>query len=235
MKNIILVSKSDIVVKVFNLALQNEGYQLKTVQDIQDLNSCDMVLLDEEFINSGLNQVKQYTSNIGFISSNSSVELPQRVFHIPRPFLPSTLREIIKNNFSNVDLILEECEYESSNEDESIIDINSLQSLGGSLDKDELISLKETLKKDYIEENESFESKFEDIEEDDLLELDKMIDQVICEIEDGTINIPEDENMLVLSQHSVEQLKPLFSIINQDMVDQLSAGKIVDLKLKLKG
>lgn len=235
MKNIILISNSDIVVKVFKLALQDEGYQLKIVQNIQDLSSCDMVLLDEEFINSGLNQVKQYTSNIGFISSDSSIELPQRVFHIPRPFLPSTLREIIKNNLLDIDLTLEEYEYETSEEDESIIDINSLQSLGGSLDKDELVSLKETLKKDHIQDGDISDSGFEDIEEDDLLELDKMIDQVICEIEDGTIDISEDGNMVVLSQHSVEQLKPLFSIINQDMVDQLSAGEIVDLKLKLKG
>lgn len=232
MKNITLVSNSDIVKKVFKLALDDEGYELNTLSNIQDLSRSDMILLDEDFVDTDLEQIKQYCDNIGFIQKKSSDE-DESSFNIPRPFLPSTLREIVNKNILNVAAVANDIEIvEDEDSDESIIDINSLHAHGGSLDKDELYSLKETLRKEHISSDDVEE--FEHIEEDELFELEKMIDQVIDEIESNNTDIVEDENIVVLGKHNIEQLKPLFSIINQDMVDKLSAGETVELKIKLK-
>jgi Glu-tRNA(Gln) amidotransferase subunit E-like FAD-binding protein len=224
MKSVIFVSKSEIAVKIFRLALIKEELELTIVDSVDKIEYCDLIVLDEDFISNDLSSIKRYATKVGMVTSNKEIQLLENFFLIPRPFLPSTLKTLIKDNIKGLS-------YEDQLEefDASIIDLNSLEELGGQLDKDELESIEEKIKKDHTEEEVVVSTS---LKEDPIVEIDNLIEDIINEIEQDTSK--HNDKVITLNKYTMEQLKPLFGIIDQDIIDKLSNGESVNLKLKLK-
>ena len=224
MKSVIFVSKSEIAVKIFRLALIKEELELTIVDSVDKIEYCDLIVLDEDFISNDLSSIKRFSTKVGIVTSNKEIQLLENFFLIPRPFLPSTLKTLIKENIKGLS-------YEDQLEefDASIIDLNSLEELGGQLDKDELESIEEKIKKDHTEEEVVVNTS---LKEDPIVEIDNLIEDIIHEIEQDTLK--DNEKSIILNKYSMEQLKPLFEIVDQDNIDKLSNGESVNLKLKLK-
>ena len=99
---------------------------------------------------------------------------------------------------------------------------------GGVLDQKELLNLHDIIS----EENEI--SNINEIKHDDeWLELNDIIDDVIDDITHEPIE-KEEEILLVLNRFTMDELSPLLNKLNQDVIDKISTGNDVNIKLRLE-
>jgi hypothetical protein len=103
--NLLLISETTIIEQIFSLVCKKLNIDL-TITQSNDVNEkFDLIVIDQNFIDDKFNIIKQFSKKLGAISSE---ELPfdkSRDFIIPRPFLPTKLQEILKEQF---DFILKE-------------------------------------------------------------------------------------------------------------------------------
>lgn len=122
--------------------------------------------------------------------------------------------------------------------DESIVSYTSFEdSKGGVLDNYELSKIEQ-----MINPVNDIEAGIEDIDMDDgedsqeWLDLAQIIDQAIDEVntEHDIYNKLENKPIkLLLNNYSMNELEPLLSMLNQDIIDNLADGKEITLQLKL--
>lgn len=119
--------------------------------------------------------------------------------------------------------------------DESIVSLAALKN-GGVLDRSELGKITNILKEESIENNflKSFQDE-EELTETDWKDLSEIIDEALIEVSDYEFDMNYNEPYnLVLNNYSVEELRPLLKKLNQKLIDKLSHGETIDLKLSLK-
>jgi hypothetical protein len=95
-KNLILVSRKPIVIRIFTLVCKKLNINLEVLQETQIDHKVDIIIIDNEYIDDRFNIMKSYAKLMGAISKH---ELPfgsANDFIIPLPFLPSMLEEILK-------------------------------------------------------------------------------------------------------------------------------------------
>ena len=95
---------------------------------------------------------------------------------------------------------------------------------GGVLDRDELSKINSILSnnKDVIKEI-------------DLKEISDIIDDALNEIKEFEFDFLSDTKYeIILTEYKVEELKPLLSKLNQNIIDKLMKGEVIDITLKLK-
>jgi len=94
--NLLLICETLIIEQIFSLVCKKLNIEL-TIQKTNDVNEkFDLIVIDQNFIDDKFNIIKQFSKRLGAISSE---ELPfdkSRDFMIPRPFLPTKLQEILK-------------------------------------------------------------------------------------------------------------------------------------------
>ena len=94
--NLLLICETVIIEQIFSLVCKKLNIEL-TIQKTNDVNEkFDLIVIDQNFIDDKFNIIKQFSKKLGAISSE---ELPfdkSRDFIIPRPFLPTKLQEILK-------------------------------------------------------------------------------------------------------------------------------------------
>jgi len=94
--NLLLICETLIIEQIFSLVCKKLNIEL-TIQKSNDVNEkFDLIVIDQNFIDDKFNIIKQFSKRLGAISSE---ELPfdkSRDFIIPRPFLPTKLQEILK-------------------------------------------------------------------------------------------------------------------------------------------
>lgn len=93
--NLLLVCETPIIEHIFTLVCKKINIDL-TIQKNTNINSnYDLIVIDQNFIDSNFNKIKNFSKRIGAISST---ELPMeklRDFIIPRPFLPTKLESLL--------------------------------------------------------------------------------------------------------------------------------------------
>ncbi len=252
---LLLVSNTAIVIQIFNLVCKKLELDFETKDDTEIEKEYDLIIIDTEFINDRFNIIKQYSKKLGAISSEELPFEKARDFLIPRPFLPHQLQNILQEN---IQIINEEkkdqksynthYEQNATNEivdyvesladdialdiedesDESIITIASLKD-GGILDNNELDKIQDILHTNDIQD------ELEELEEEDWLDLSDIIDKAIDDVKDYEFEIDVKEPIkLLLTDHNMDELKPLLTKLNQKVIDSLTEGEIINIQLKLK-
>lgn len=126
--------------------------------------------------------------------------------------------------------------------DDSIINLSSIKA-GGVLDLSELskledlVDFKSTVKIDNLEKaitNVSTQSEDDETQWEDLTSI---IDQAILEVNSSDEFISSVDNLpveVLLNKYHIEQLTPLLTLLDQNLIDKLSNGENVLLELKLE-
>lgn len=117
--------------------------------------------------------------------------------------------------------------------DESIVNIASLKN-GGILDDSELSKINNILKEEVIH-NEIVMNK------NDWKDISDIIDDALDEVKEYEFDLDEEAKnntnnqlKLVLTDYNINELKPLLEKLNQEIIDKLSQGESIDIRLMLK-
>jgi hypothetical protein len=119
--------------------------------------------------------------------------------------------------------------YFEDEEDESIID-PTLLNIGGILDHSELSKINNILREDVIQ-NEI------NLEKSDWKDIAAIIDDALDEVKEYEFDLtqtPIKPYNLVLSNFHINELRPLLEKFDQTIIDRLSSGESVDVRLSLK-
>uniref|UniRef100_UPI004048174F hypothetical protein n=1 Tax=Aliarcobacter sp. TaxID=2321116 RepID=UPI004048174F len=114
-------------------------------------------------------------------------------------------------------------------EDESIVNLTSLKS-GGILDFSELNKINDILREDSIQ-NEI------NLEKNDWKDISTIIDDALAEVKEYEFDLvkeKEEPYNFVLSNFTINELRPLLEKFDQTVIDKLSSGESVDIRLSLK-
>ncbi|MBU3016075.1 hypothetical protein KO488_15060 [Poseidonibacter lekithochrous] len=159
---LLLICETAIIEQIFSLVCKKLNIDL-TITKSNDVNEkYDLIVIDQNFIDDKFNIIKQFSKKLGAISSE---ELPfdkSRDFIIPRPFLPTKLQEILKEQFSIInedDISLKNDEYKNTS---TYIDSNVYNTHKDEYEEDEEVTV--PIITDYVES--LAEDVYLDIEED---------------------------------------------------------------------
>ena len=251
---LLLISKTPIVIQIFNLVCKKINLDFRVQGDNEVEEKYDFIIIDKEFVDDRFNIIKQYSKKLGAIVSEELPFEKARDFVIPRPFLPLQLQNILlehvqiikdeekeelnhKKNYVNttaevvsyVESLADDIASDIDDEsDESIITVANLKD-GGILDDGELNKIQSILHDDNIAD------EVQQLEEEDWLDLSDIIDKAIDDVKDYEFEASSHEPIkLLLSDHNIEELKPLLTKLDQSIVDSLTAGGVIDIQLKLK-
>lgn len=258
--NLLLITKTKMIIKIFDLICTKLDIKLGVQDNTEVSGRFDFIIVDQDLIDDRFNIIKQLANKIGAISNE---ELPfdkSRDFLIPRPFLPHDLQNILNEQieFIKDEKRLEKIEVEKYNEDEedmtafietladdiaddiedesdeSIVSIASLRD-GGVLDKTELGKIHSILEENEIQNEFLKQYQDDEMDENDWKDLSEIIDDALNEVSDYEFDVNYQEPVkLILNQYNIEELKPLLTKFNQTIIDKLSQGETIDLKLSLK-
>ncbi len=117
----------------------------------------------------------------------------------------------------------------SFEEDESIVNFASLNT-GGILDSGELTKINDILREDSIQ-NEM------NLEKGDWKDISAIIDDALAEVKEYEFDLtqtPIKPYNLVLSNFNINELRPLLEKFDQSLIDKLSSGETVDIRISLK-
>ncbi len=260
---LLLISETAIVEQIFSLICGKMNVDLHVSTSTSVNEKYDLIIIDQKFIDDKFNIIKQYSKKLGAISSEDLPFDKSRDFIIPRPFLPTKLQEILEEQIKYIkedeqeelenlkkkdnyledeevtvpvndyietlaDNIYEDIEDES---DESIVNLAALKD-GGVLDTSELSKINDILKEEHLEQKDT-------LSENDWQDISSIIDEALDEVRHYEVDL-QDVNKnsgvynVILNNYNITELKPLLNKLNQDLVDKLSNGEEVDLKLILK-
>ena len=120
-------------------------------------------------------------------------------------------------------------EFNFEDEDESIISLSKLNS-GGVLDSSELTKINDILREDSIQ-NEI------NLEKNDWKDINSIIDDALAEVKEYEFDLQQPQIKpynLILSNFNINELRPLLEKLDQSVIDRLSSGEIVDIRISLK-
>ena len=128
-----------------------------------------------------------------------------------------------QDRYSNEDDYIEE-------DDESIVNPSALN-MGGILDNKELSKINDILREEVIQ-NEI------NLEKSDWKDIAAIIDDALEEVKEYEFDLsknPIKSYNLVLSDFNINELRPLLEKFDQTIIDKLSSGEFVDIRLSLRG
>lgn len=253
--NLLLISKTAIIIKIFTLVCKKLDLELQVQSDLDIKENRDFIIIDQDFIGDSFNSLKKSCSKLGAISNDELPFEKARDFVIPRPFLPLQLQNIIEEQ---IQIIKEENQHNRSissmagdidttehvtsyvesladnivsdiedDNDESIVTLASLND-GGVLDTSELSKISDILRQDGVQDEVQ-------IDENDWKDLSDIIDDALTEVSDYNIDDDNDSPIkLILNMFTMDELRPLLEKLDQKVIDKLSNGESVDLRLCLK-
>lgn len=260
---LLLITKTNMIVKIFDLICTKLDIRLFVQENTDISKNYDFIIVDQDLVDDKFNIIKHMASKIGAISNEELPFDKSRDFLISRPFLPHDLYTILseqidiikeesrldresKNKFSNEDdeveeisdyigTLVDDIAYDIEDEsDESIISIAALKS-GGILDKSELGKINSILNEDNLQAK--FQEEFVDetqMSESDWKDLSQIIDDALGEVTDYEFDLSHNEPYeLILNRYNIDELRPLLTKCNQSIIDKLSQGEIIDLRLSI--
>ncbi len=262
--NLLLISKTSMAIQIFKLISKKLDIEIEVQSDLNIENDYDLIVIDSEYIDDDFNNYKKYSKKLGAISKDELTFDKSKDFLIPRPFLPSQLENILRDQIEllktqnykpyeeqdeevaeitpaldYIETLAEDVARDISfeteaDEDESIIKFDNVNS-DSVLDKNELNKIKDILstnpsKRPLMDER-------AELTDEDWLDLSQIIDNAIDEIKGYDFPKTTTKNdvvNLILKEHNIENLKPLFYAIDQSIVDKLTKGEEVIMRVKLK-
>ncbi len=253
--DIVLITKTPIIEKIFTLVCKKLDLNLS----IKSNNSfseefVDIIIVDEEFVNDDFNSLKKHTKKLAAITSEELPFEKSRDFIINRPFLPTdlevllkeqieyikednTTKEDVRNSFNEeevisnyVESLADDVAYDiEEDNDESIVSVASLN-IGGVLDNNELHKISDILHDENIENEVT-------VTENDWKDINEIIDDALNEVSDYEFDFNENSDepiKVLLNNYNIEELKPFLQKFNQNVIDRLSNGEEIDVRLSLK-
>ncbi len=246
MKSLVLLTNCDKVRAICQISLKDTNIDLQVVKSVDYVKPSDMVLVDESFIHSDLDLLKAYVSKlnencdkIGVITSRRDFDKDFVSFVIHKPFLPNHLVQVIITEFNkienfkvkitdknykrnidtNIGTINKQTTRRKSPSALNINEINDikklLQATASKREKRKNIRLNIDQISDYDDSNRPFKSRSS---------------SRYNTISRKNVGI---NNTITLDRFLLEQLMPLFAVVDKEVVTNLMRGKVVDLKLKL--
>lgn len=144
-------------------------------------------------------------------------------------YVETALDQEVLRNSKNIEPVIGEYD----EEDESIVSLNAMN-LGGVLDSNELNKITDILREDTIQ-NEI------NLEKNDWQDINSIIDDALAEVREYEFDLKQQQVQsvkpyeLILSNFNINELRPLLEKLDQTIIDRISAGEIVDVKISLKG
>lgn len=258
--DLVLITKTPIIEKIFRLVCKKLDLAVIVKDNLlfEKEEIFDLIIVDEEFINDDFNNLKRNTKKLAAITSEELPFEKSRDFIIKRPFLPTALEdmlaeqiEYIKEDETTKDDVRNAANEEEivsnyvesladdvafnieEDNDESIVTIASLKD-GGILDNSELSKITDILQDEEIE-------KELQVSENDWKDINEIIDDALSEVSDYEFDLSENETkdtsspiQVLLNNYSLEELKPFLQKFNQNVIDRLSNGEDIDVRLSLK-
>ena len=133
-----------------------------------------------------------------------------------------------EEDFKRVSNKFEEDNFEE--EDESIVHLHTLKSTG-ILDFAELNKINDILREDNIQ-NEL------NLEKNDWKDISAIIDDALEEVKEYEFDLSKTSSTkpynLILSNFNINELRPLLEKFDQTVIDKLSSGETVDIRMSLK-
>jgi len=117
--------------------------------------------------------------------------------------------------------------------DESIVSLAMMKD-GGILDNGELNKITDILKEDEIHNEMNYN-------QEDWKDISDIIDDALSEVKEYEFDLDspvQSEKVkalnLILSHYNMDELRPLFEKFDQNIIDRLSSGEVVDIRMMLK-
>lgn len=258
---LLLVSRTPIIIQIFKLICAKLELEYKNDISKKIQEKYDLIVLDEEYIVKDFSSIKQYAKRIGIISKEKLSIDTASDFEITRPFLPKQLNDILEEQMIFIkNQVLENIKEEKLREeenlkDESLVNIDELNSYVDSIadyivddidnDNDESIvsftSLKEggvldsseLTKINQILLDSSVEDAYE-LDQREWKDLSDVIDDALSEVKEYEFKDSTQSIDLILNQYNLDELSPLFSKVDQSIIDRLTRGESIDIRLSLK-
>lgn len=159
---LLLICETAIIEQIFSLVCKKLNIDLIITKSNDVNEKYDLIVIDQNLIDDKFNIIKQFSKKLGAISSEELSFDKSRDFIIPRPFLPTKLQEILKEQFSIInedDISLKNDEYKNSS---TYIDSNVYNTHKDEYEEDEEVTV--PIITDYVES--LAEDVYLDIEED---------------------------------------------------------------------
>ncbi|MCT7494057.1 hypothetical protein N5S93_00320 [Aliarcobacter cryaerophilus] len=265
---ILLICDTAIIEHIFILVCKRIKVDLIVQKTTSVDKKYDLIIVDQPFIDSKFNKIKRLTIRLGAISSEELSFEKQRDFLIPRPFLPTKLEAILKeqiellasekkdsknlskfvsiedeefvvpvvdfindslddstdfDNYDDLSFVDDVDDLVDENEDESIVSLSALQK-GGVLDNLELNKINTILKDDKKQIN----------DEADWKDISEIIDEALDEVKDYEFSLDNNKYHLVLNRFKIDELRPLLTKLDQNLIDRLVSGESVDINISIK-
>ena len=135
----------------------------------------------------------------------------------------------VSNMIEEKQSVIDEDDEFGLDNDESIVSLASLN-IGGVLDSSELNKINDILREDTIQ-NEI------NLEKNDWKDISSIIDDALAEVKEYEFDLtkePIKPYNLVLSNFNINELRPLLEKFDQSVIDKLSTGETVDVRITLK-
>lgn len=174
----------------------------------------------EEILIEQIEYIKEEKAKEKELNLNKYEEEEEVFVPITKKYIESL--DTTNTNYSDDDFYEEE-------DDESLISSNSLN-IGGILDHRELSKINNILREDVIQ-NEI------NLEKTDWKDIAAIIDDALDEVKEYEFDLtkgPIKHYSLVLSDFHINELRPLLEKFDQTVIDRLSSGESVDIRLSLK-
>jgi hypothetical protein len=259
MTNIVLISKIAIVNQIFTLIAKKLSLNLTILENTEIDENVDILILDNEFLDDNIIKCKTFSNMIIGLTDKNEIINNEVINHcIEKPFLPSELevcivsyiKELSLQSINNVskdtsqhkeepvdnledlisfvdDIAIEE-EVSTYNEyDEDIVIKKEDLAQGGVLDSNELGKLFDIINDDPKESTNA-------MHDDDWVDLSDIIDTAIEDVQEYKFEEKKKQVELILNNHTMEELYPLFKKLDQNIIDNLIEGKEVSVQVRLK-
>lgn len=260
---ILLICDTAIIEHIFVLVCKRIKVDL-TIQKTSSVNAkYDLIIIDQPFIDNKFNKIKTLTNRLGAISSEELSFEKQRDFLIPRPFLPTKLEHILKEqidilkveqkedkNLSHFipieeeELVLPLVDFINDDLDDSddFANLDFIDDMVESEDEDESIVSLSALQRGGVLDNLEIskintilkDEKKNSVNEADWKDIGEIISEALDEVKDYEFTLDDEKYHLILNRFKVDELKPLLHKLNQQLIDKLISGETVDIKISLK-
>ncbi|AXK49319.1 hypothetical protein CRU87_07440 [Aliarcobacter trophiarum LMG 25534] len=260
---ILLICDTAIIEHIFILVCK----RLKIDLSVQKTNSIeskyDLIIVDQPFIDNKFNKIKAQTYRLGAISSEELSFEKQRDFLIPRPFLPTKLEAILKEqieflineqkenkslskfiSLEEEDLVLPVVDFINDTLDDSddFSDLSFVDDSFDEIEEDESIVSLSALQKGGVLDNLELnkintilkDNKKEIEEETDWKDISEIIDEALDEVKDYEFSLDNHKYNLVLNKFKVDELRPLLTKLDQTIIDKLISGESIDINISIK-
>jgi len=239
MKDIILLTSESIIKHIVSLVAKKNDLDLLVLEDCNSCQNSKIIICDEE--NKYNQQLLQFSKNIVLLTKKDISDISKYSLIIKKPFLPLSFEKSILEILSNIhttkhqdetnniedkaqDLVefLNELDETNNKEEDEILIPKEVLDKGGILDKEELTKLSQILD----DEIKTISPKEEN--ETNLDNLSAIIDNAIEELSNEEVKQKNNKYEIILKKYTFDELKPLLTKFNQEMIDKLVNGEEIE-------